>query len=244
MWEDLLIVLEQHPGCTCILQYQRQQCLILYLCSSLILCFILPACFSVIWLLFCCLLKCCHTVFLSFLWKGLWMFASLPQLSTVSVFFLPLVVALDMFWQCEWLCHLQLVHAPANVSAAPAQATPSKVAQPTGASTAADDGGIDSDLQARLDNLRKMWGDFQICGGSGGDILLFYKWDSPIHGWHLLWLTLFRFWHFNVWYTCSYASPSDDKTLIFVSFSSVLTNCIITWGAAHGWSKNLLSRYE
>ncbi|CAK9231317.1 unnamed protein product [Sphagnum troendelagicum] len=50
----------------------------------------------------------------------------------------------------------QLVHAPANVSAAPAQATPSKVAQPTGASTAADDGGIDSDLQARLDNLRKM----------------------------------------------------------------------------------------
>lgn len=71
-----------------------------------------------------------------------------------------------MFWQCEWVCHLQLVHAPANVSAAPAQATPSKVAQPTGASTAADDGGIDSDLQARLDNLRKMWGDFQICGGS------------------------------------------------------------------------------
>jgi hypothetical protein len=53
-----------------------------------------------------------------------------------------------------------------------------------------------------------------------------------------LWLTLFRsFWHFNVWYTCSYASPSDDKTLIFVIFSSVLTNCIITRGAAHGWSK-------
>jgi hypothetical protein len=63
-------------------------------------------------------------------------------------------------WICfdsvKWVCHLQLVHAPANVSAAPAQATPSKVAQPTGASTAADDGGIDSDLQARLDNLRKM----------------------------------------------------------------------------------------
>jgi hypothetical protein len=149
-----------------------------------------------------------------------------------------------MFWQCEWVCHLQLVHAPANVSAAPAQATPSKVAQPTGASTAADDGGIDSDLQARLDNLRKMWGNFQICGGNGGDILLFYKWDSPIHGWHLLWLTQFSFWHFNVWYTCSYASPSDDKTLIFVSFSSVLTNRIIKWGAAHGWIKNLLLPYE
>jgi hypothetical protein len=73
-----------------------------------------------------------------------------------------------------------------------------------------------------------------------GDILLFYKWDSPIHGWHLLWQTLFSFWHFNVWYTCSYASPSGDKTLIFVIFSSVLTNRIITRGAAHGWSKNLL----
>jgi hypothetical protein len=51
---------------------------------------------------------------------------------------------------------LQLVHAPAHVAAAPAQTTPSKVAQPTGAFNAGDDAGIDSDLQARLDNLRKM----------------------------------------------------------------------------------------
>jgi hypothetical protein len=87
-----------------------------------------------------------------------------------------------MFWQCEWVCHLQLVHAPANVSAAPAQATPSKVAQPTGASTAADDGGIDSDLQARLDNLRKMWGDFQNLWRECGDIRLFYKMGLP-HPW-------------------------------------------------------------
>jgi charged multivesicular body protein 2A len=49
----------------------------------------------------------------------------------------------------------QLVHAPAHVAAAPAQTTPSKVAQPTGAFDAGD-AGIDSDLQARLDNLRKM----------------------------------------------------------------------------------------
>ncbi|CAM6077963.1 unnamed protein product [Sphagnum tenellum] len=50
----------------------------------------------------------------------------------------------------------QLVHAPAHVAAAPAQTTPSKVAQPTGAFNAGDDAGIVSDLQARLDNLRKM----------------------------------------------------------------------------------------
>ncbi|KAG6545118.1 hypothetical protein Mapa_013443 [Marchantia paleacea] len=47
----------------------------------------------------------------------------------------------------------QLVNAPANSAAAPVQSGPAKVAQPTGA---ADDTGIDSDLQARLDNLRKM----------------------------------------------------------------------------------------
>ncbi|BBN18960.1 charged multivesicular body protein 2A [Marchantia polymorpha subsp. ruderalis] len=47
----------------------------------------------------------------------------------------------------------QLVTAPANSAAAPVQSGPAKVAQPTGA---ADDTGIDSDLQARLDNLRKM----------------------------------------------------------------------------------------
>ncbi|CAN5957476.1 unnamed protein product [Sphagnum jensenii] len=50
----------------------------------------------------------------------------------------------------------QLVHAPAHVAAAPAQTTPSKVAQPTGAFNAGDDAGIDSDLQAHFDNLRKM----------------------------------------------------------------------------------------
>jgi hypothetical protein len=50
------------------------------------------------------------------------------------------------------------MNAPAHSTAVPAQATPSKVAQPQGASAGppADDGGIDSDLQARLDNLRKM----------------------------------------------------------------------------------------
>jgi len=47
--------------------------------------------------------------------------------------------------------------APAHATAVPAQATPSKVALPQGAAgPPADDGGIDSDLQARLDNLRKM----------------------------------------------------------------------------------------
>ncbi|KAL2608581.1 hypothetical protein R1flu_027154 [Riccia fluitans] len=49
----------------------------------------------------------------------------------------------------------QLVNAPATAAAAPLQAGPAKVAQATGA--AGDDvAGIDSDLQARLDNLRKM----------------------------------------------------------------------------------------
>jgi len=51
----------------------------------------------------------------------------------------------------------QLMSAPAHATAVPAQATPSKIAQPQGAGgSPADDGGIDSDLQARLDNLRKM----------------------------------------------------------------------------------------
>eukprot|EP00268_Persea_americana_P056353 TRINITY_DN663_c0_g1_i1.p1 TRINITY_DN663_c0_g1~~TRINITY_DN663_c0_g1_i1.p1 ORF type:complete len:224 (-),score=73.23 TRINITY_DN663_c0_g1_i1:406-1077(-) len=46
----------------------------------------------------------------------------------------------------------QLVKAPSSAVAAPA--TASKVAQPETA--ASEDGGIDQDLQARLDNLRKM----------------------------------------------------------------------------------------
>ncbi|XP_078435669.1 SNF7 family protein isoform X2 [Wolffia australiana] len=45
----------------------------------------------------------------------------------------------------------QLVKAPSSMVAAPA--APGKVAQ---AESAGDDGGIDSELQARLDNLRKM----------------------------------------------------------------------------------------
>lgn len=51
----------------------------------------------------------------------------------------------------------QLMTAPAHATEPQVQATPSKVAQPQGAGgSASDDGGIDSDLQARLDNLRKM----------------------------------------------------------------------------------------
>uniref|UniRef100_A0A0C9RPI5 TSA: Wollemia nobilis Ref_Wollemi_Transcript_5394_1342 transcribed RNA sequence n=1 Tax=Wollemia nobilis TaxID=56998 RepID=A0A0C9RPI5_9CONI len=46
----------------------------------------------------------------------------------------------------------QLVNAPATSVATPA--APTKVAQPT--TTNAEDPGIDDDLQARLDNLRKM----------------------------------------------------------------------------------------
>ncbi|EFJ19439.1 hypothetical protein SELMODRAFT_268105 [Selaginella moellendorffii] len=49
----------------------------------------------------------------------------------------------------------QLVRAPANSTAAPVETSaPGRVAQPTGAS--GDDAGIDSDLQARLDNLRRL----------------------------------------------------------------------------------------
>ncbi|CAK9200745.1 unnamed protein product [Sphagnum troendelagicum] len=66
----------------------------------------------------------------------------------------------------------QLVHAPAHVAAAPAQTTPSKVAQPTGAFNAGDDAGIDSDLQAHFDNLRK------ICCGLGGPLVG----PAKIHG--------------------------------------------------------------
>jgi len=46
----------------------------------------------------------------------------------------------------------QLIKAPATSVAAPA--APTKVAQPT--ATSAEEPGIDDDLQARLDNLRKM----------------------------------------------------------------------------------------
>lgn len=51
------------------------------------------------------------------------------------------------------LFNVQLLHTPASTSVA-APAAKSKVAQaePTGN----DDSGIDDDLQARLDNLRKM----------------------------------------------------------------------------------------
>lgn len=47
---------------------------------------------------------------------------------------------------------MQLVNAPSAAVAAPA--AQSKVPQVE--TTGNDDGGIDSDLQARLDNLRKM----------------------------------------------------------------------------------------
>lgn len=48
---------------------------------------------------------------------------------------------------------MQLLNAPSSTSVA-APVTKNKVAQAE--STANDDGGIDDDLQARLDNLRKM----------------------------------------------------------------------------------------
>lgn len=48
---------------------------------------------------------------------------------------------------------LQLVKAPSSAVAVPAAAT-TKLAQPETAGS--EDGGIDHDLQARLDNLRKM----------------------------------------------------------------------------------------
>ncbi|KAK6911876.1 hypothetical protein RJ641_023969 [Dillenia turbinata] len=48
--------------------------------------------------------------------------------------------------------HIQLMSAPSAAVAAPA--AKSKVAQAK--STTNDDGGIDSELQARLDNLRRM----------------------------------------------------------------------------------------
>lgn len=47
---------------------------------------------------------------------------------------------------------MQLVNAPSSAVAAPA----AKTKVPQAESAAPDDGGIDSDLQARLDNLRKM----------------------------------------------------------------------------------------
>ncbi|KAH9324134.1 hypothetical protein KI387_004312, partial [Taxus chinensis] len=50
------------------------------------------------------------------------------------------------------LAIMQLVNAPATSLATPAATT--KVAQATTANT--EDPGIDDDLQARLDNLRKM----------------------------------------------------------------------------------------
>lgn len=48
--------------------------------------------------------------------------------------------------------YMQLLNAPSSAVAAPAAKT--KVAQAE--ATGNDDTGIDSDLQARLDNLRKM----------------------------------------------------------------------------------------
>ncbi|XP_057860413.2 vacuolar protein sorting-associated protein 2 homolog 1 isoform X2 [Cryptomeria japonica] len=48
----------------------------------------------------------------------------------------------------------QLLNAPASSVSASVPAAPTKVSQPTVAGS--DDTGIDSDLQARLDNLRKM----------------------------------------------------------------------------------------
>jgi charged multivesicular body protein 2A len=48
--------------------------------------------------------------------------------------------------------YLQLVNAPSSAVAAPA--AKGKVAQVE--TTGNEDGGIDSDLQARLDNLRRM----------------------------------------------------------------------------------------
>ena len=52
----------------------------------------------------------------------------------------------------EFCFDAQLVNAPSSVVAAPA--TKTKVPQVE--TTANDDSGIDNDLQARLDNLRKM----------------------------------------------------------------------------------------
>lgn len=49
--------------------------------------------------------------------------------------------------------YMQLLNAPSSAVAAPAAAK-NKVAQAE--ATGSDDTGIDSDLQARLDNLRKM----------------------------------------------------------------------------------------
>lgn len=70
----------------------------------------------------------------------------------------PLYITVGMSLKLLCWVGIQLMNAPAHSTAVPAQATPSKVAQPQGASAGppADDGGIDSDLQARLDNLRKM----------------------------------------------------------------------------------------
>jgi len=64
-----------------------------------------------------------------------------------------------MKWVCRtkhddelFLFDLQLVNAPSSAVAAPA----AKTKVPQVETTGNDDGGIDSDLQARLDNLRKM----------------------------------------------------------------------------------------
>lgn len=48
--------------------------------------------------------------------------------------------------------YLQLLNAPSGAVSTPA----AKNKVPQAEASAADDGGIDSDLQARLDNLRKM----------------------------------------------------------------------------------------
>ena len=52
----------------------------------------------------------------------------------------------------SFLFDVQLVNAPSSAVAAPA----AKTKVPQVETTGNDDGGIDSDLQARLDNLRKM----------------------------------------------------------------------------------------
>ena len=65
-------------------------------------------------------------------------------------FEIKMVLSLNNDILCSYL--LQLVNAPSTSVAAPA--AKGKVAQVEAA--APDDGGIDSDLQARLDNLRRM----------------------------------------------------------------------------------------
>lgn len=55
-------------------------------------------------------------------------------------------------WVFMEFLNLQLLNAPSGAVSAPA----AKNKVPQAEASATDDGGIDSDLQARLDNLRKM----------------------------------------------------------------------------------------